>query len=332
MAVKEILSTPPVIAQILPWQEPLVQQLVELKKRKKLPHALLIELQTSVDSIGFGWQLVSALLCESETATRPCGECKSCHLMSANSYPDFTYTTLLENEKTNKLNKDIKIDQIRKLIHQISLTNSLNAGKYALIYPAEKMNQSAANSLLKTLEEPSSDSTLVLLTHHSSRLPITIRSRCQKWSIPNPDKATSQQWLKQQGLEQSQIEGYLKLANDDAQLALEMAGDEYQLEYQNFSQLLERYLQDNIDAATLVNSLKNPVPSTIRNIIRNELLRYIQLQLKMDLTQMVKDKLSGLLELQQKANWILQVEDNNLNLLLQLEDVLISMKQIINRG
>ena len=167
----------PVIPFAEKWQLDLVKQLIELKQQQKLPHAILIELRTSVDSRSFGWHLASSLFCQSDGQDKPCGQCQACQLMSANNYPDFFFTTLIDNDKTHKLNKDIKIDQIRRLIHQFSLTRNLQAGKVALIYPAEKLNKSSANSLLKTLEEPSSDSTLILLTHNAGRLPITIRSR-----------------------------------------------------------------------------------------------------------------------------------------------------------
>lgn len=332
MAKVEPATDELVIASVLPWQQPLVDQLVELKRSNKLPHGLLIQMQTPVTSISFAWYLVTSLLCESTTSTLPCGECKPCSLMRANNYPDFTYTALQENEKTHKPNKDIKIEQIRRLIHQITLTNSLNAGKYALIYPAEKMNQSAANSLLKTLEEPSDKSTLILISHHSSRLPITIRSRCQKWVVNSPDHALALQWLNTQGLDQNLATEYLRLAADDAQLALEMSQQNFFQDYQEFSQLLQRYLQNQMDASTLVNNLKSLEANTVRNIVKNELMRFINQQLETGLTQHIKFKIIELLDLIRKADWVLQVEDNNLNLQLQLEDVLISMKQIINRG
>jgi DNA polymerase III delta prime subunit len=332
MALAESSDINPVLASVLPWQQPVVEQLVALKKQGKLPHGLLVELQTSVDSIAFGWYLVSALLCDSSEHNLPCGECKSCQLMQANNYPDFTYTTLQESDKTHKLNRDIKIDQIRRLIHQINLTNTFDAGKYALIYPAEKMNQSAANSLLKTLEEPSDKSTLILLTHHSARLPITIRSRCQKWSINKPAQADAISWLQSKGMEQGLIDQYLSLARQDAQLALQMFQQEFHQDYQTFSQLLPRFFNNQIDAATVFNGIKSMNARTLSNIFQTEIMRYVNELLTTDLSQALKSQLVDLLDLQRKADWVLSVEDNNLNLQLQLEDVLISMKQIINRG
>ncbi len=332
MAIKDSPVIESVVASVLPWQQSLVEQLVEQHRNQKLPHGLLIELRTAVDSIQFGWYLVTALLCDSTLSKPPCGECKSCRLMQANNYPDFTYTTLQDNDKTGKPNKDIKIDQIRRLIHQISLTNTLNAGKFALIYPAEKMNQSAANSLLKTLEEPSSRSTLILLSHHSSRLPVTIRSRCQKWTVNNPDKPEALSWLSQQGMEPALAEEYLRLAADDAQLALELSAQNFHQDYQEFSDLLQRFLNQQMDAGSLVNNLKSFDAATVRKLVKNEVMRYLYQQLNSALTIEIKSRLIELLDLVRKADWVLQIEDNNLNLQLQLEDVLISMKQILNRG
>lgn len=319
-------------SEVLPWQNSTVNQLVELKQQKKLPHALLIEMRTSADSQAFGWYLAKALLCQTETSAEPCDECKACQLMRANNYPDFSYTTLMENDKTHKLNKDIKIEQVRKLIHQISLTNSLQGGKVSLIYPAEKMNISASNSLLKTLEEPSAESTLILLTHHASRLPITIRSRCQKWVINNPGLETAQTWLKQQGMESDEIEQYLQLAHQDVQLALQLYQQNYLADHQQFMTGLDDYFADNIDVTTLVHSLKDPHPAQVRQYIKSFVKEKLHETLDQKMSSELKQQLAELIELQTQAQKVLQTEDNNLNLLLQLEDVLISIKQIIKRG
>lgn len=316
----------PVIPSALEWQLDTVKQLVDLRKQGKLPHAILIELRTTVDSHCFGWHLVSALLCQIDTTESPCGQCQSCKLMLANNYPDFTFSTLIDNDKTHKLNKDIKIDQIRQLIHQFSLTNNLQGGKVALIYPAEKLNQSSANSLLKTLEEPSSGSTLILLTHNAGRLPVTIRSRCQKWVVENPADIIAGEWLKQQGIPSDQVEDYLSLARSDAQLALQLYQQEFKQLQERFSTLLYKYMHDQIDVVFMVKQLKIPESEKLRLILKTELTNMIYNLLQNELTKAVKHKLSGLINLLSELDRILKIEDNNLNLLLQLEDVLISLK------
>lgn len=311
------------------WQLHVINQLVELKQRDKLPHAILIQLRTAVDSSAFGWHLAAALLCQSVKREKPCGQCHSCLLMSTNNYPDFSFTTLVENEKTHKLNKEIKIEQIRKLIHLFSLTNNLDEGKIALIYPAEKLNQSSANSLLKTLEEPSAGSTLILLTHNSGKLPVTIRSRCQNWVVENPDKKMAEQWLIDQQLPEDQLSYYLTLANTDVQLAEQLYRQEFKLKQGEFNRLMNDYLQDRIDVIQMVKKLKAIEGDQLRLVLKTEFHKMIYNLLENELTKEHKLRLAGLIKLSSELNTTLRVEDNNLNLLLQLEDMLISLKQLI---
>jgi DNA polymerase-3 subunit delta' len=313
----------------LPWQLPLVDRLVELKRDGKLPHALLVELRTSVSSEAFGWYLVNALICDDDASNEPCGQCKPCNLMMANNHPDVSFTTLQENDKSHKLNKDIKIDQIRSLIHQISLTDSLQGGKFALVYPAEKMNQAAANSLLKTLEEPSDKSTLILLTHHSSRLPVTIRSRCQSWVVQAPDIDQARDWLKG-NLPGNDANRYLELAGNDPQLAAQLAAEGYADSVESFRNSLAQVMRGELDVATMVNAIKDPQPVRIRHLVLDGIAREVKKITATPVDRDSKQRLAALLDLRQYSQRTLQTEDNNLNLLLQLEDVLISLKRIIN--
>jgi DNA polymerase-3 subunit delta' len=318
----------PIKAAILPWQQNTVDNLLKLKNEQRLPHALLIEMRTATDSRAFGWYLVTTLLCENPRSGQPCGECAACHAMQSNNYPDFSFTTLLENERTHKLNKDIKIDQIRKLIHLMSLTNSLGSGKVALIYPAEKLNQSSANALLKTLEEPSSDTVLILLTHNSGRLPITIRSRCQQWVVQNPEQAEAQNWLESQGLQAAEAAEYLDLAQQDAQLASELFKHGFKTQYDRFIELLDKYQSDQIDVVTMAQSLKSQPADVLRIILRRVVQKMIGTALQASLTGALKQTIQAALNQLTWQERMLSIEDNNLNLQLQLEDVLISLKQI----
>ena len=65
----------------------------------------------------------------------------------------------------------------------------------AVVSPAESMTHSAANTLLKTLEEPPGESVFMLVSHHSAMLPATIRSRCQTVSFPRPPRLLARRWL-----------------------------------------------------------------------------------------------------------------------------------------
>jgi DNA polymerase-3 subunit delta' len=325
------LDEGPVIASAEAWQDDVIQELCGLKQKGQLPHAVLIGLQTGVNSRSFGWQLVTALLCQISDAQGPCGQCDHCHLMQANNYPDFTFTTLLPNERTGKISKDIKVEQIRRLIHQLTLTPNRQSGKVALIYPAEKMNQSAANSLLKTLEEPADEVTIILLSHHVNRLPITVRSRCQQWLIRNPPMRIAQSWLQASGMDPEQIDISLSLTQGDVQMALQLQQQDCLQYAQQFSLGFDDFIEDKQSVIPLVTLLKKVSNETLRLIVHNALLDHIYRQLDQDLSAETKTTLAELLELKKQAQTILRIEENNLNLQLQLEDVLISLKQILKR-
>ncbi len=89
----------------------------------------------------------------------------------------------------------IGIEQIRELVAALSLTSYAGGAKVTVIDPAQAMTASAANSLLKTLEEPPGDALLILVADRPGRLPATILSRCQRVSVALPPKASSLAWL-----------------------------------------------------------------------------------------------------------------------------------------
>jgi DNA polymerase-3 subunit delta' len=91
--------------------------------------------------------------------------------------------------------KSIGIEQIRALVGEMSLTSYHGTGKVAVIEPANDMTVNAANSLLKTLEEPPGDALLILIADRTGKLPATIFSRCQRIDIAVPAETTALEWL-----------------------------------------------------------------------------------------------------------------------------------------
>jgi DNA polymerase-3 subunit delta' len=90
----------------------------------------------------------------------------------------------------------IGIDQVRELVRELQLTSYEGGGKVAVIEPADAMTPSAANSLLKTLEEPEGDTLLVLVVDRPGHLPATIFSRCQRINVRAPGEDEGLAWLK----------------------------------------------------------------------------------------------------------------------------------------
>ena len=91
----------------------------------------------------------------------------------------------------------IGIEQVRELAGELALTSHAGGGKMAVIEPADTMTHSAANGLLKTLEEPAGDTLLVLLADRNGALPATIVSRCQRLDVPVPAHDLALRWLNQ---------------------------------------------------------------------------------------------------------------------------------------
>ena len=93
--------------------------------------------------------------------------------------------------------QSIGIEQIRDLVHEMSLTSYEGGGKVAVIDPANAMTVNAANSLLKTLEEPPGDALLILIADRIGKLPATIFSRCQRIDLAPPSEDVGLAWLNQ---------------------------------------------------------------------------------------------------------------------------------------
>jgi len=118
-------------------------------------------------------QLVSAivndLLCRQSTES-PCGQCQNCLLLAGGHHPDVIRVAPEKNV--------IKVDMIREVTAFFTSTPHCSDYKLACLTAAETMNVSAANALLKVLEEPPGRGLLFLLTDNKHQLMPTIRSRC----------------------------------------------------------------------------------------------------------------------------------------------------------
>lgn len=227
-------------APLWPWlRQPLVAALAQLHS-----HAALLHGPEGVGQFEFALALARAWLCEGAPAGHPyqaaCGHCTSCHLIDAASHPDLM-VVLPEalqaslgwqapsgdeadamadkaekaGGKTKKLSQEIKVDAVRAVVQFSQSTASRGRAKVVVVHPAERLNLVAANTLLKTLEEPPGQVRFVLSGAALDQLLPTVRSRCQAWRLPLPAPQDAVPWLQAQlGLPSSQ----------DAQTLLDAAG------------------------------------------------------------------------------------------------------------
>lgn len=176
---------------IYPWQDAQWQKLSSALLKDRMPHALLLHGAAYSGKLNFAKALGSKILCENKAVNTACGQCKSCKLLKSGSHPDFN----LLSQETGSV---IKVDDLRKIQEKLKLTPYLAQYKVAIIHPVENMNLNAANSLLKTLEEPSRNTLIILVSNTLRQLLPTIRSRCQLSFMPTPDLSQAIKWLQSQ--------------------------------------------------------------------------------------------------------------------------------------
>lgn len=180
--------------RLLPWHSAATAQLRQAWTANRLPHAILVQGADGLGKGSFAAWLAAAVLCEKSVngTLDACGACASCALFKAGSHPDLHWIAP-EAEKTQ-----LSVDQVRAACEKLSKTSFRQGYKVAILEPAHQMTPGAANSVLKTLEEPSPNSLLVLLTSRPSGLLPTVRSRCQKLTIAGPSTAEAMAWLQQE--------------------------------------------------------------------------------------------------------------------------------------
>ncbi len=167
-----------------PW---LTEQQILLSNQiidNRLPHAILISGVEGAGKQELAQWLIKNLLCQQpikqqeNNILQACGQCKTCQLYQSETYPD--HITVVSKTKS------IGVDDIRLVSRFLEKTAHIGLNKTVLIPLAEKMTVAAANALLKTLEEPTDNSTIVLLSSDADNLLPTIISRCRLFTIRPP--------------------------------------------------------------------------------------------------------------------------------------------------
>ena len=218
-----------------PWHRPALERL--LGERARLPHALLVSGPAGIGKVEFARALGAGALCETPgPGGLACGACVSCHWLSQGNHPDFREIVPEADEEEAEGEEPaagraekaksvvIKVDQIRAVADFIALSTHRSGYRVLLLHPAESMLPAAANSLLKTLEEPPPRTLIVLVSDQPARLLATIRSRCRLVTLAPPPEAVALEWLRREGVAQPEIA--LAAAGGAPLLARDLAGPE----------------------------------------------------------------------------------------------------------
>jgi DNA polymerase-3 subunit delta' len=194
---------------ILPWLDQEMASLRAAFEAERMPHALLIH---EAPGAGGEWlaKWIARLLLKTDR----------------DQHPDWISVHPIDTSR------QIRIEQVRELAQELALTSHQGGYKVGVISPADVLNRFAANALLKTLEEPSGRTVLILVVTQPSRLPPTILSRCQRIRIAAPERAEAVAWLEAtrgQGEWQAVLdivgEAPLLAAESDAQAVVQIGAE-----------------------------------------------------------------------------------------------------------
>jgi DNA polymerase-3 subunit delta' len=156
---------------------------------QRLAHGLLVHEDPGAGGLELGRWIAQRVNCTAKPEPAPCGECQSCQWIAADQHPDVTRLSPQEDSEY------IKIEAVRDLTSELALTAHGRGYKVAIISPAHALYPNAANALLKTLEEPSPRTLVLMITSQPSRLLATLRSRCSRLRLRGPDRAQAVEFL-----------------------------------------------------------------------------------------------------------------------------------------
>jgi DNA polymerase-3 subunit delta' len=343
MAVEKVLSARaefPIIAamsDLYPWLEPARKTIVAALQQGRFPHALLLTGQPGSGKAAFSNYLAQLLLCQQHTASHaPCGSCPGCIQFAAGGHPDYFHVTHAVDEKTGKKSREIKVDQIRALAGKLVMSSHHGGYQVAIVDPAEAMNKNAANSLLKTLEEPSDNTVLVLVSASPASLAATVRSRCQQLKLEMPERSLALEWLQGQGCKE-QAQTCLQLAHGAPLEALKLAqSGTLEARREHFSELVG-ILERRISPLTVAQGWSKDEDLQAIHWMREWLMDLIRIRMAGKAGQLrsadLQDGLAMLagrldhravFELLERINRMLRLTAGSLNRQLLTEDILLA--------
>ena len=197
----------------------------------KLHHAYLFE-----GPAGVGKQLTAralAMAINCSAGDDGCGECSHCRKILKKNYPDFMALTPPDGKR------NILIEGVRQAEEWIRMRPHEGKARVMVIAPADAMTESAANALLKTLEEPRRGNYIVLVTAASASLLPTVRSRCQSIRFRALSEKTVFESLSAMGMEKNEATLLASISRGSMETAMQYRSEEVSARVSLAAKLLE---------------------------------------------------------------------------------------------
>jgi len=167
----------------LTWLQSICDEWLARLAQGRVPHAVLL-----LGPVGTGKRATAVWMAKQRLGLQD-GRSLPQYPFAAPEHADLRWVGPPEDKHS------VGIDQVRTLINELNLTSYEGGGKVAIVDSAHAMTINAANSLLKTLEEPPGDALIVLVADRVGRLPATVFSRCQRVNFNRPATSESLAWL-----------------------------------------------------------------------------------------------------------------------------------------
>lgn len=246
-----------------PWLSSTYAQLQARIGKQQLHHGLLFVADHGVGEHVLINKLTKALLCSEKNA---CGQCKSCMLFDAQSHPDMKY---IISDKPS-----IGVDLIRQVSEFVTTTSQMLGNKVVIIEHIENMTESASNSLLKTLEEPSHNTYLLLSTNKPNSLLATITSRCEKVRLQLPNVTDSLAWLSSQTETAMSEEGLIAFLGSPIDYLASLSHETSV--YGEFCRDIDQLLNAKLSELAFAEKTKSTAEQTLAWIYQKAVLMYKQ--------------------------------------------------------
>jgi len=281
----------------------------------ELSHAYLFCGPENVGKTKAATYFAKLLLCEGANPT-VCGSCPSCKLFESGNHPDFFY---LDKET-------VLVDEIRELVSSLDLKPYRGKGKIALISHAERLTNQALNSFLKTLEEPSNHTTIILTTENRKNLLPTIVSRARAINFGLvPDKQIFEHLNGELGIKKEETLRITALASGRIGFAVSLSENSDKTgEIVGLTEEFNRIyrsqdIYEKISYADKLSKSKDNLPDNLQNIelgARNELL-------SLPVTEANKSHINNLIKMLDKIAKSREMIASNANARLVLEGLLM---------
>jgi len=219
-------------------QDHIIDHFNKAIKADHLSHAYIFTGQEGVGKTLFTKEFAKALNCKN-SENDSCNSCTNCNRIEMLNHPDVFW---IEREEKAKF---IKIENIRNLQNSVRLSPLESEYKIFIIKEADRMNEEASNCLLKTLEEPSPNTIIILIANSIAPIKDTIRSRCQIIRFqPIPSRIIESQLTDKSDADANKIGWISRFCNGSLANALHLLDDNH---YEMNSDIVTRMTEPDID-------------------------------------------------------------------------------------